>query len=97
MSIETVDRPLLKKELEELNLWDRVVCQSYFTWYTFFVTFNGLALGWIFGNPRSDRPGLNYLFFLFAMWNAIGAVGNSSRGEPHYSIRKTNSVDSRTT
>jgi hypothetical protein len=50
------------------------VCQSYFTWYTFFVTFNGLALGWIFGNPRSDRPGLNYLFFLFAMWNAIGAV-----------------------
>jgi len=49
-------RQLLLNEHKELNDWNRAVAQIYFAWYTVFLTLNGAALTWVFGDRVADPP-----------------------------------------
>ena len=82
-------RPLLMKEQDELHHWNRTVAQTYFAWYTVFLTLNGVALtstsgnGMINANPRIQ----SYAFAGFSLWNLLGFIATCaiarSAGQAH--------------
>lgn len=63
---------LILKEQDELNSWNRTVCQIYFAWYTAFFTLNCIAMTWIFANDALHKAGSVYVFEGFAFWNILG-------------------------
>jgi hypothetical protein len=69
-------RQLLLNEQEEINEWNRAVAQIYYAWYTVFLTLNGVALTWVFGDkpPENHRPDLKYAIVVFALWNLLGII-----------------------
>jgi hypothetical protein len=69
-------RPLLLKEQDELHHWTRTVAQTYFAWYTVFLTLNGVALTSTFGHgTMSANPRIqSYSFAVFSLWNLLGVV-----------------------
>jgi hypothetical protein len=81
-------RALLLKEQDELNAWTRVVAQCYFTWFTFFVTFNGTALALLFNSSNFliDNPVLwRAMCAVFCLWSITATassilVGRHSQG-----------------
>ena len=89
-------RPLLMKEQDEMHHWNRTIAQTYFAWYTVFLTLNGVALTSTFGsgtinaNPRIQT----YAFAVFFLWNLLGlvatvAIGHSA-GHAHARMTEIN-------
>ena len=75
-------RPLLLKEQDELHHWTRTVAQTYFAWYTVFLTLNGVALTSTFGNGTiSPNPRIqSYAFAVFSLWNLLGVIATIAIG-----------------
>src|SRR4051794_27383345 len=69
-------RPLLLKEQDELHHWTRTIAQTYFAWYTVFLTLNGVALTSTFGHgTMSADPRIqSYSFTVFSLWNLLGVI-----------------------
>ncbi len=59
---------LLLKELDEIYDWARLGCQLCFALCTVFLAINAGGIGWL---TTSDRA---FLFFLFIVINAVGAL-----------------------
>jgi hypothetical protein len=80
-------RPLLLKEQDELHHWTRMVAQTYFAWYTVFLTLNGVALTSTFGQgTMSATPRIrSYSYIVFSLWNLLGVIAtiaiNRSAGQ----------------
>lgn len=70
---------LLAKEYDEINQYVRVTCQLTMSWYTFFVTGNLIASGWLVsgelkGNPTSPFY-LVCVSLLFIAINVLSLYG----------------------
>jgi len=89
-------RPLLLKEQDELHHWNRTIAQTYFAWYTVFLTLNGVALTSTFGNGTLNaNPRIqSYAFTVFALWNLLGVVATisicHSAGQAHARMTELN-------
>ena len=75
-------RALLLKEQDELHHWNRTVAQTYFAWYTVFLTLNGVALTSTFGNGTiNSNPRIqSYAFAVFSLWNLLAVVATIAIG-----------------
>jgi hypothetical protein len=70
---------LLTKEYEEINHYVRSTCQLTMAWYTFFVTGNLVASGWLVGGElKQNSAPLSYLVavsVLFIIVNVLSLAG----------------------
>lgn len=69
------DRPLLLKEMDEINNWARLVVQLYFGWFALQFTVNCVGMGWLLTRTGPMPWFASLIFLVFLGWNLMGTIG----------------------